>query len=49
MTPLGTFTGIISVLDLPKCEDGGVLTHELTIERREDLFVSYLDMKAKMN
>jgi len=43
MTPLGTFTGIISVLDLPKCEDGGVLTHELTIERREDLFVSYLE------
>jgi len=43
MTPLGTFTGIISVLDLPKCEDGGVLTHELTIERREDLFLSYLE------
>ena len=43
MTPLGTFTGIISVLDLPKCEDGGVLTHELTIEKREDLFVSYLE------
>jgi uncharacterized protein (DUF1015 family) len=43
MTPLGMFTGIISVLDLPKCEDGGVLTHELTIEKREDLFVSYLE------
>jgi len=43
MTPLGTFTGIIAVLDLPKCEDGGILTHELTLEKREDLFVSYLE------
>ena len=43
MTPLATFTGIIAVLDLPKCEDGGVLTHELTLEKREDLFVSYLE------
>ena len=43
MTPLGTFTGIIAVLDLPKCEEGGVLTHELTIEKRENLFVSYLE------
>jgi uncharacterized protein (DUF1015 family) len=43
VTPLTTFTGIISVLDLPKCEDGGVLTHELTLEKREDLFVSYLE------
>ena len=43
ITPLATFTGIIAVLDLPKCEDGGVLTHELTIEKREDLFVSYLE------
>jgi uncharacterized protein (DUF1015 family) len=43
MTPLGTFTGIICVLDLPKCEAGGVLTHELTIEKRENLFVSYLE------
>ena len=43
VTPIATFTGIIAVLDLPKCEEGGVLTHELTIEKRENLFVSYLE------
>lgn len=43
ITPQATFTGIVAVLDLAKCEDGALLTHELTIEKREDLFVSYLE------
>lgn len=42
-TPQATFTGIVAVLDLVKCEDGALLTHELTIKKREDLFVSYLE------
>jgi uncharacterized protein (DUF1015 family) len=43
ITPQATFTGIVAVLDIAKCEDGALLTHELTIEKREDLFVSYLE------
>ena len=41
-TPEATYTGVIAVLDLVNCENGGLLTHELTIERREELFATYM-------
>ena len=42
-SPNNSFTGIVSLLDLPKCEEGGLLTHELTLETREELFSDYLE------
>lgn len=38
-----TFTGIISVLDLNRCNEGGIAIHEQTLESREELFMSYLE------
>ncbi|PCJ81311.1 MAG: hypothetical protein COA49_06250 [Bacteroidetes bacterium] len=42
VTPEATYTGIIAVLDLVECESGGLLTHELTLEKREELFATYM-------
>jgi|TARA_B110000116_G_scaffold86892_1_gene75604 uncharacterized protein (DUF1015 family) len=42
-SPTHSFTGIVALLDLPKCEEGALLTHELTLERRENLFSDYLE------
>jgi len=42
VTPEAAYIGIIAVLDLVDCENGGLLTHELTIERREELFATYM-------
>tara|TARA_B100000780_G_scaffold165187_2_gene115516 strand:- start:5060 stop:6304 length:1245 start_codon:yes stop_codon:yes gene_type:complete len=42
-TSTHSFTGIVALLDLPKCEEGALLTHELTLEKREDLFSDYLE------
>jgi uncharacterized protein (DUF1015 family) len=41
--PTHSFTGIVALLDLPKCEEGALLTHELTLEKRENLFSDYLE------
>ena len=43
ISPTHSFTGIVALLDLPKCEEGALLTHELTLKRREDLFSEYLE------
>lgn len=42
-TPEHTYTGIVSVLDLNRCKDGGMAIHEQTLESREELFMSYLE------
>jgi uncharacterized protein (DUF1015 family) len=42
-TPETSYTGIICVLDLVRCKDGDMKIHELTLETREELFVSYLE------
>ena len=42
-SPTHSFTGIVALLDLTKCEEGALLTHELTLERRENLFSDYLE------
>ncbi|MDG2363394.1 MAG: DUF1015 domain-containing protein [Flavobacteriales bacterium] len=43
ISPTHSFTGIVALLDLPQCEEGALLTHELTQKRREDLFSEYLE------
>ena len=42
-TPEHTYTGVISVLDLNRCKEGGIAIHEQTLESREELFMSYLE------
>ena len=42
-TPERTYTGVISVLDLNRCKEGGIAIHEQTLESREELFMSYLE------
>jgi uncharacterized protein (DUF1015 family) len=42
-TPETSYTGIICVLDLVRAKDGDIKIHELTLETREELFVSYLE------
>jgi len=43
ISPTNSFTGIVALLDLPKCEEGALLTHELTLKKRENLFSDYLE------
>lgn len=42
-TPTKTYTGIICVLDLERAKDGDIKIHEQTLEKREELFVEYLE------
>ena len=42
-TPTKTYTGIVCVLDLERAMDGDIKIHEQTLEKREELFVEYLE------
>ena len=42
-TPSKTYTGVICVLDLERAKNGDIKIHEQTLEKREELFVKYLE------